>query len=121
MAESHEVGRRGEALAATILQDNGWTILERNFRLGHKEIDLVARRDRIVAFIEVKSRTAGGLGHPLEAITRAKRDEIRRVASAWVARHGRRSDLYRFDAIAIVYQSGGAPPLVEHLEDAWRL
>lgn len=120
MAGAHELGRRGEALAAALLQREGWTILDRNYRLGHKEIDLVARHGRIVAFIEVKARTGLNYGHPLEAITRAKREEIRRVAGAWITRHGRRSDLYRFDAIAVVYD-GGAAPRVEHVEDAWRL
>jgi putative endonuclease len=120
MGGAHELGRRGEALAAALLQERGWTILERNFRLGHKEIDLVARRGRVVAFVEVKTRTGERFGHPLEAITRAKREEIRRVAVAWVARHGRRTDLYRFDAVAILYD-GAAPPRIEHFEDAWRL
>lgn len=95
-------------------------ILERNFRFGHKEIDLVARRGDIVAFVEVKTRNGLNFGHPLEAITRAKREEIRRVASAWIARHGCRSDLYRFDAVSVIYE-GGTLPRLEHLEDAWRL
>jgi putative endonuclease len=120
MAEAHELGRRGEALAALTLQERGWTILARTFRLGHKEIDLVARRGHLVAFIEVKTRAGLGYGHPLEAITHAKRTEIARVASAWMVRHGRAGDLYRFDAIAVLWQ-GNAPPVIEHIEDAWRL
>ncbi len=119
MAESHDLGRRGESLAAAILQERGWAILARNFRLGHKEIDLVARRGPIVAFIEVKTRAGLRYGHPLEAITRAQRTEIARVAGAWIARHGRRGDVYRFDAVAVLWQDN-APPTVEHLEDAWR-
>jgi putative endonuclease len=120
MAGPHDLGRRGEALAAVLLQERGWTILARNFRLGHKEIDLVARRDGIVAFIEVKTRAGMGYGHPLEAITRAQRLEIAQVARAWIARHGRGGELYRFDAIAVLWQAGTSP-IVEHLEDAWRL
>lgn len=95
-------------------------ILCRNFRLGHKEIDIVARRGRVVAFVEVKTRTGLGYGHPLEAITRAQRREIARVATTWMARHGGRGDLYRFDAIAVLW-AGGEQPLIEHVEDAWRL
>jgi putative endonuclease len=67
------LGDRGEALAARFLERAGWTILVRNFRMGHKEIDLVARRGEVVAFVEVKTRAGTGFGHPLEAITWKKR------------------------------------------------
>lgn len=120
MGAPHELGRRGEMLAAQWLEERGWEILTRNFRLGHKEIDIVARQGSVVAFVEVKTRTGLGFGHPLEAITRAKRREIARVATTWMARHGERGDLYRFDAIAVLW-ADGEPPVVEHLEDAWRL
>lgn len=120
MAESHELGRRGEELAAALLQERGWAILDRNFRFGHKEIDLVARLGRLVAFVEVKTRRGLDYGHPMEAIGRLQRREIARVARAWIARHGRRGDLYRFDAISVLLQDGRLPQ-VDHLEDAWRI
>jgi putative endonuclease len=120
MGEPHDLGRRSEALAARWLARNGWTILARNFRVGRKEVDLVARRGRVVAFVEVKARAGPGWGHPLEAVTRAKRAEIATVARAWIARHGRRGDVYRFDAIAL-YPSGSGGWRLEHVEDAWRL
>ncbi|MBI4546305.1 MAG: YraN family protein [Gemmatimonadetes bacterium] len=116
----HVLGRRGEALAASELRRRGWRILARNFRLGHKEIDLVVRRGEVVAFVEVKTRAGLGYGHPLAAITRAKRQEIERVARAWVARHGRPGDMYRFDAVAVLLLPGGSC-VIEHCEDAWRL
>lgn len=120
MAAPHELGRRGEDLAAEWLQERGWELLERNFRLGHKEIDIVARRDDLVAFVEVKTRAGLGWGHPFESITRAQRREIARVATAWIDRHGPRGCLYRFDAIAVLW-AAGREPVVEHLEGAWRL
>jgi len=120
MSSPHELGRRGEDLAVEWLEARGWTVLARNFRLGHKEIDIVARRGDLVAFVEVKTRAGLGFGHPLEAITRAKRREIERVATAWIARHGRHTDLYRFDAIGVVW-ADGASPAIEHLEGAWVL
>jgi putative endonuclease len=120
MAESHNLGRLGEELAAAMLRERGWKILERHFRLGHKEIDLVARRGQLVVFVEVKTRGSLRYGHPLEAITRAKRAEIALVASAWIARHGRHGDSYRFDAVSILSQ-GCAAPEIEHIEDAWRI
>jgi putative endonuclease len=114
------LGDRGEEIAARHLEVQGWTILHRNFRVGHREIDLVVRRDEVVAFVEVKTRAGLGYGHPLEAVTRRKRREIQLVASTWLDRHGHPSDLYRFDAIAVLLPAGG-PPVVEHVEDAWRV
>ena len=114
------LGDRGEQLAADHLARAGWTVLHRNFRMGHKEIDLVARRGEVVAFVEVKTRGGLGYGHPLEAIGWKKRREIQQVAAAWIDRHGKDGDVYRFDAVAVLVPAGGAPQ-VEHVEDAWRL
>jgi putative endonuclease len=114
------LGDRGESLAAEHLERNGWTILERGFRMGRKEIDLVARRGEVVAFVEVKTRAGAGYGHPLEAITWRKRREIQQVAAAWIHRFGRAGDTYRFDAVAVTLGTGSAPS-IGHVEDAWRI
>ncbi|MGH7458024.1 MAG: YraN family protein [Longimicrobiaceae bacterium] len=113
-------GDRGEEAAARHLELCGWTVVDRNFRMGRKEIDLVARRGQVVAFVEVKARAGPGYGHPLEAITWKKRREIQQVASAWIDRHGGEGDVYRFDAVA-VHAAPNRPPAIEHVEDAWRL
>ncbi|MBW3553854.1 MAG: YraN family protein [Gemmatimonadetes bacterium] len=119
MARSHELGRRGEALAATLLDGGGWTILDRNWRFGHKEIDLIAERDGTVAFIEVKARSGRGFGHPLDAVTARKRRELEIAARVWIDRHGRPGQSYRFDAVWVLRERGGLS--VRHVEDAWRL
>ena len=113
------LGDRGEAIAARHLERAGWIILDRNFRMGRKEIDLVARRDEVVAFVEVKTRAGPGFGHPLEAITWRKRREIQQVAAAWIDRHAALPVSYRFDAVAVLFRAGDQP-LVEHVVDAWR-
>ena len=119
-SQNKPLGDRGERMAAEYLERAGWTILARNFRLGHREIDLVARRGEVVAFVEVKTRAGLGYGHPLEAITALKRREIQRVAQVWVERHGRDGDVYRYDAVAVLIHAG-AEPVIEHVEDAWRM
>jgi len=118
MYPPHLLGRLGEALAAGELERQGWLIIGRNFRFGHREIDLIARRSGLVAFFEVKTRTDTIFGHPLEAVTPAKRRDVERVARAWIARHGLAADAYRFDVVSIVWDGAG-PPLVEHVENAW--
>ena len=119
-SQNKPLGDRGERMAADFLERGGWTILARNFRIGHREVDLVARLGEVVAFVEVKTRSGLGFGHPLEAITVRKRREIQRVAAAWIDRHGRPGDVYRFDAIAVLAAGGGEMD-IEHVEDAWRM
>jgi putative endonuclease len=120
MAEPHDFGRRCESLAAAHLTRLGWRIVARNYRCGHREIDLIARRGDCIAFVEVKGRRAGGLGDPLDAITRRKRREIERVARHWLVRFGHARLACRFDAISV--EEGPGPFLrLRHIENAWRV
>jgi putative endonuclease len=116
--DTYRKGREYEAAAVEYLERSGWRIVARNLRWKRKEIDLVVRRDRVVAFVEVKGRSGPGCGHPLEAITARKRRVIREVALAWIQRHGRPGDLFRFDAVAV--HEGPAGLEIDHVEDAWR-
>ena len=69
-------GHRFEALAEAFLHERGWRVLERNVRFLRKEIDLVVEKDGIVVFVEAKGRSGPAFGHPLDAITRRKRQAI---------------------------------------------
>lgn len=118
---THDLGRRYEALVARHLEDRGWRILERNYRHGRGEVDLVIGRGDVVAFVEVKGRAGEGFGHPLEAVTWRKRREIARVARGWLwEREGPCVPVVRFDAVAVVPGHGGEVR-IEHVEDAWWL
>lgn len=130
MAAHNDFGALAERLAADLLVRNGWTILHRNWRFGRREIDLVVRRDRTVAFVEVKARSRVAHGHPLESIDWRKRRDLAIAASGWIERHGRRADEYRFDAVhVLVRQRLGRrsedctadPWLVQHTENAWSM
>jgi putative endonuclease len=110
----HQRGLAGEEQAIRYLQSRGWEIVAHRFRLGRIEVDLIARRGCLVAFIEVKARRGVAFGTPFEAVTGAKRREIVKVARAWMDRFGRQSDVYRFDCIGLVDNK------LEHLEDAFR-
>src|SRR5690606_20787940 len=74
-------GRWAEELAANQLEEAGWQILARNFRFGRNEIDLIAEREGMIAFVEVKSRSGNSFGDPLEAIGNHKRAAIERAAT----------------------------------------
>ena len=112
------MGRHYEERAATELEARGWTIVDRNVRFARREIDLIIRRRRTVAFVEVKARRTLRFGHPLDAITRRKRREIEQVARWWQARFGCAGDDYRFDALAIVEDRCGIR--IDHVEGAWQ-
>lgn len=117
--DTHRAGRRFEGVAARHLEARGWRVLARNVRWRRKEIDLVARRGNVVAFVEVKGRSGPECGHPLEAVTPRKRREVEAVARWWVQRHGAEGLVYRFDAVAVETGTDGRLR-VDHVEDAWR-
>lgn len=104
---------------ANYLCRRGWRILDRNWRFHRKELDLVAERGGLVAFVEVKTRAEDGLGHPLEAINARKRRDLATAARGWIAEHGRGYGSFRFDAAVVI--TGAAGTTVEHIEDAWRV
>jgi putative endonuclease len=116
---SHDLGRRSEDIACDYLRARGWRIIARNFRSGHKEVDIIAGLGHTVAFVEVKARARTDCGHPLHAITWAKRREIAHVARAWLGQHAIAGAEYRFDAIAITWC--GSSHVLEHVQNAWAL
>lgn len=122
MALPQRRGRAGEEAAARHLAERGWIILDRNWRAGHRELDLVIRRGPVVAFVEVKTRLGAAFGHPLDAITRRKRREVEEAAREWLRARGPECGNppeVRFDAVA-VHLAPGRAPTVEHIPDAWR-
>ena len=110
----HQRGLAAEAQAIRYLQARGWEVVAHRFRVGRVEVDLIARRGALVAFVEVKGRRGLAFGSPFEAVTGAKRREIVKAAHVWMDRYGQRGDVYRFDCIGIVDNK------LEHLEDAFR-
>ena len=115
MAAKDELGKKGEALAADFLAEAGMQVVERNWRCSQGEIDLVVRDGDELVFVEVKTRSSLGFGHPLEAITVAKLARLRRLAGAWCAAHPGERGLVRIDAVAVVAPTFGAV-MVEHVK-----
>ena len=88
--------------------------------MGRHDLDLVVRRDRLIAFVEVKTRRSRTCGSAVESVSAFKQRILGRVATLWRVRHGRAGDEYRFDVVA-VQDRGGGKWEVELVEDAWRL
>lgn len=113
-------GLAGERAALGYLVACGWQVEAHRFRIGRHDLDLIVRRGRLVAFVEVKTRRSLAFGSAREAVHQRKQRDIARVAGLWVQRHGRPRDEYRFDVVAIEGMEGETPA-IEHIPDAWRL
>ena len=111
---AYHAGRRAEMIAAALLRLKGYRILARDYRAGVGELDIVARRGRLLAVIEVKRRrdTAAALA----AVTARQQQRIARATQAFIARHMKLGELdVRFDVIVVLPHR---PP--RHIKDAWR-
>jgi putative endonuclease len=95
-------GTAYEKSAEKYLIDNGFKILERNWRLGHKEIDLIAVKENVVVFVEVKGDRSGKYGHPAERVDRRKRDNLIAAAQQFIIERDLIGCDFRFDLITFL-------------------
>ena len=102
ITEERRRGNMGEDFAANYLQKEGYTILERNYSTKYGEIDIIAQKDRIVAFVEVKSRAEDCLYAPREAVTFSKQKKICKAAMLYNLKKGINGQP-RFDVFEIIY------------------
>lgn len=116
---TNQFGLTGERVAERWLRAKGWRVLHRRYRSGHRDIDLVAERDGLVAFVEVKARTGHRFGDPVEAVNWKKQRELTRSAMTWIDRFGRPGEQYRFDVIGVLVS--GSRVRVRHVPDAFGL
>ncbi len=113
------IGNYGEKVAADWLRSRGHRILARNFRGPRRgEVDIVARRGKLLLFVEVKTRRQGARIRGLDAVGKDKQALIERGANAWLRRLGSRNLPWRFDVIEVSVEDGEIP-LVNHLKDCF--
>jgi putative endonuclease len=101
------LGRDGEQAAVTYLEGCGFRILDRNWRCADGEIDIVAAERHTFVVCEVKTRSGTRYGTPLEAVSRAKRLRLRRLAVCWLNAHGVRFEQIRIDVLGLLYEGTG--------------
>ena len=109
------LGRAGEDLATAFLRRAGYEVIERNWRCARGEIDVVARIDNTLVFVEVKTRSGLGFGHPLESLTVGKLARLRVLASLWRQSHPAQRGGLRIDAIGVLLPRN-APYSIEHVQ-----
>ncbi|WP_343705207.1 YraN family protein [Flavobacterium sp.] len=120
MAEHNDLGKLGEDLAATYLEENGYSIVERNFVIQKAEIDIIAQKDSTLAIIEVKTRSSLDFGSPQDFVKQKKIQLLIKAVNAYINDREKdfREDLeIRFDIIAV--HKNGESFAIEHLTDAF--
>ncbi len=108
------LGRYGEDVAVGHLEDDGYVVLDRNWRCEIGEIDIVAREGDVLVVCEVKTRSSLRHGSPFEAITERKLHRLERLGMAWMRAHGARPRSMRIDIVSVLRPSSG-PLVVDHV------
>lgn len=113
-----QVGIEGENLACAELERLGYAIVERRYRSRFGEIDIVAREGSTIVFVEVKTKTSGSFGDPVEEVTPQKRRQIAAMGEEYYSFRCDRRTQCRFDVVAIDLSE--LPPRITLYKDAFR-
>jgi len=110
-------GQTGEDLAVCYLENQGYTIVERNYRMRMGEIDIIARDGESLVFVEVKTRRSSRFGSPFEAVDFRKQQQVSRVALAFMTRNRCEEMPVRFDVIGVHLERPS--PRIELIKNAF--
>ncbi|MCA6078468.1 YraN family protein [Fulvivirga sedimenti] len=116
MNKRYGMGKRGEDMAMAYFKRNKFQVLERNFRFGRAEIDLIVRKDQLMVFAEVKTRSSLHFGFPETMISDGQIERILTAAEAYLLQKDWRG-MVRFDIISVVIQ--GPNTQLCHFRDAF--
>ena len=112
--QRRSLGRWGERVAERYLTEHGLTVLDRNWRCGFGEIDLVLREADTLVVCEVKTRRGVGFGHPVAAVDPAKAERLSALSALWVEEHGLARVPVRVDIVGVLVQLD-EPVQIEHV------
>jgi len=119
--KNQNIGKIGEEIAAKFLEKNKFKIIERNFKKRYGEIDIIAvdstEKNSVLVFIEVKTRTSGEYGSPLEAITYWKLKSLIKAAQYYKLTHRNLPDGLRIDAVSVRIGQNGDMENIEHVKN----
>ena len=117
MALHNDLGREGERLAKAYLKNEGYEILDENWEFGKAEIDLIVYKDKIMVFVEVKTRSSSSFGNPEDFVGVAKQKQMEIASTEYIELMEHQNDI-RFDVIAILFNEDKTYNL-KHIEDAF--
>jgi putative endonuclease len=116
MDKRKQIGRRGEDIAVTYLNNKGYKIIERNWRCPTGELDVIAEDGSTLVFVEVRTRSGVRFGSAAESITPAKQSRLIELAQAYLQAQANATQAWRIDVVAL--QLGPGLPQVKHIENA---
>ena len=116
MAQHNELGKMGEEMAARLLVEKNYAIVERNWTFHGYEIDIVAENDCFIVFVEVKTRTSAEWGNPEDFVGTARQRRLVEAADHYLIEHAIDKPA-RFDIMGVLWKDGKFE--IEHIEDAF--
>lgn len=117
MAFHIDLGKHGEQLAEAYLVNNGFTILHRNWRFSHYEVDIIAMKDGLLHFVEVKSRTSDKFGYPEESVSKKKVKDLLRAVDEYLFLHPQYNN-FHLDILSVTAPAD-AEPAYFFIEDVY--
>lgn len=117
MATHNDLGRLGEVIGKRFLEEQGYEILDENWTHGKSEIDLIAYKDGLMVFVEIKSRSSVAFGQPEEFVNKAKQRQMELASLAYIEMMNHQNEI-RFDIIGITFTKDHNYTL-KHIEDAF--
>ena len=115
MAAHNELGKWGEDRAAEYLERKGYTIIERDWKSGRRDLDIVAKNGNVIVFVEVKTRRNSLYGQPEEAVDYRKLQSLQQAINHYIKFRQIRQEV-RFDIISVVGTIGTEPD-IQHIQD----
>ena len=115
------IGNKGESLAEGYLENHDYKILEKNFTCKIGEIDIIAKNDEYISFVEVKTRRSLQFGLPAEAVTYNKQQKIYRSAQMYILKNKLYNSSFRFDVIEIILNSNNSCISINLIKNAFQI
>lgn len=116
MTTTKKIGDRGEAIAKSYLEENGYTILECNYRYQKAEIDIIAEKDKFIVIVEVKTRKQNSLTTPEDSVDFKKQQLLISAVQYYIVENDLDKET-RFDIVSILYS--GDNYQIKHIEEAF--
>lgn len=113
-----DIGMYGERIACEFLGKNGYDIVETNYRCASGEIDIVARQEDTLIFVEVRTKKSWQYGSPEESITEIKKDRLRAVAESYGQEHDNIPESWRIDFMGIELDGNNRVKRIQLIENA---
>lgn len=114
-----DIGKYGESIANSYLRDLGFSILEENFRNRFGEIDIIANKNNLLIFVEVKTRFSKSYGTPSESVTKSKQQNIIKLSKYFLLKKRTLNYYIRYDVIEILLNSKDENYKITHIENAF--